>query len=66
MALRFIATYQQQVSHRLGRTCRFQPTCSEYGRLAFEHYRFPTAVRKTLGRLGRCRPGYTGSFIDPP
>jgi len=65
-ALRFIATYQQQTRARLQAECRFEPTCSEYGRLAFERYGVFTATRKTLGRLRRCRPGYTGPRVDPP
>ena len=65
-ALRFIETYQQQTRPRLDTGCRFEPTCSEYGRLAFQRYGFFTATRKTLGRLRRCRPGYRGPWVDPP
>ena len=65
-ALRFIATYQERTRPRLNAQCRFEPTCSEYGRLAFERYGAITATRKTIGRLRRCRPGYEGSRVDPP
>jgi putative component of membrane protein insertase Oxa1/YidC/SpoIIIJ protein YidD len=65
-ALRFIETYQQRTRQRLRVACPFEPTCSEYGRLAFERYGAITATRKTLGRLRRCRPGYTGPLVDPP
>ena len=65
-ALRFIETYQRQTRPRLKAGCRFEPTCSEYGRLAFERYGVFTATRKTLGRLRRCRPAYSGPRVDPP
>lgn len=54
-ALRFIETYQRDVSPALGARCRFEPSCSEYARLAYERERFLRATRLTVARLGRCR-----------
>jgi uncharacterized protein len=65
-ALRFIDTYQRRVAADLGTSCPFEPTCSEYGRLAFEKHGSVTATRLTIARLRRCRPGYTGPLIDYP
>ena len=65
-ALRFITTYQATVSERLATSCPFEPPCSEYGRLAFEHHRPLRATRMTVARLRRCRPGVTGSLVDWP
>jgi uncharacterized protein len=65
-ALRFIETYQAQVSHRLGTSCRFEPTCSEYGRQAYLNHGFFTATRMTVGRLRRCRGGAGPAIVDPP
>lgn len=65
-ALRFIATYQDRIAPGSGHYCPFEPSCSEYGRQAYGKYGFFRATGKTVGRLLRCRPGYEGSYIDPP
>lgn len=64
-ALRFIETYQAQVSGRLGTSCRFEPTCSEYGRQAYLRHGFVRATAKTVRRLRRCR-GNPGPVISDP
>jgi uncharacterized protein len=61
-----IGIYQRDVARELGSACPFEPTCSEYARLAYERHGFVAATRKTLRRLRRCRPGYPGPFTDPP
>ena len=66
MGLYVIGIYQRDVAGELGSACPFDPTCSEYGRLAFERYGTVRATRLTVGRLRRCRPGYGGPFSDPP
>lgn len=48
--LRFLPFYPRN-------TCIFYPTCSEYGIQSFQKYPFLKALRKTLGRIGRCHPG---------
>ncbi len=66
-ALRFIETYQQRVSPRLGAgKCRFRPTCSHYGLEAFRRYHFLKATAKTVWRLMRCNPWNKGAALDPP
>jgi uncharacterized protein len=55
-ALRFIATYQRDVSHRIGARCPHTPSCSEYGRQAYEEHGFLRATRLTWRRLRSCRP----------
>jgi len=64
-AVRFIETYRAHVGPDLNVRCRFEPSCSEYGLEAYQRYGFLKATRKTLGRLSRCRKGYSGPFIDP-
>ena len=64
-ALRFIETYQTQVSARLGASCRFEPTCSEYSRQAYLHHGFVRATLKTVRRLRRCRGGPGPAISDP-
>lgn len=46
-------------------TCIFYPTCSEYAIQAFTIYSFSIALRKTIGRIGRCHPGNTPA-VDYP
>jgi putative membrane protein insertion efficiency factor len=65
-AERFIETYQQRVSHRLGARCRFEPSCSHYGLEAYRRYAFPKATAKTAWRLVRCNPWNKGPKFDPP
>jgi putative membrane protein insertion efficiency factor len=65
-AERFIETYQQRVSPRLGTRCRFEPTCSQYGLEAYRRYGFPKATAKTVWRLMRCNPWNKGARLDPP
>jgi putative component of membrane protein insertase Oxa1/YidC/SpoIIIJ protein YidD len=38
LCLRLIAWYQRKISPKFGRRCRFEPTCSEYARLALLKY----------------------------
>ncbi len=64
-ALRFIETYQTRVSAQLGTSCRFEPTCSEYGRQAYLRHGFVRATVKTARRLRRCR-GVPGPTISDP
>jgi putative component of membrane protein insertase Oxa1/YidC/SpoIIIJ protein YidD len=66
VALLVIDTYQRDVSPRRAGRCPFEPSCSEYSRLAFERYGALRATRMTIGRLRRCAPGYEGSFVDEP
>jgi putative component of membrane protein insertase Oxa1/YidC/SpoIIIJ protein YidD len=66
VALYVIGIYQRDVASGLATACPFTPTCSEYGRLAYERYSFTRATWKTVGRLRRCRRGYAGPLVDPP
>ena len=55
-----IHLYQRTVSPLVGRAgfqCRFKPTCSHYGELAFEKYGFTRGAWMTAKRVARCRPG---------
>lgn len=46
------------------RFCRFEPSCSEYGRQAFLRYPFPKAFFLTVARILRCHPFHPGGY-DP-
>ena len=47
-------------------TCRFQPTCSVYGKLAFENLSFLKALWLTLYRIFRCHPFSKGGYEPLP
>lgn len=64
-ALRFIETYQTQVSARLSTSCKFEPTCSEYSRQVYLRDGFVRGTAKTIRRLRRCRGGPAPVISDP-
>ena len=49
-----------------GYGCRFFPSCSEYGRVSFQRFEFSKALKLTLQRILRCRPGCPGGFDPVP
>lgn len=66
-AIRFVETYRVTSTLEGTRSgCPFEPSCSTYALRAYHRYGFWRATVLTLRRLSRCRPGYEGSFVDPP
>jgi len=59
-----IKIYQYLISPLLSPSCRFTPTCSQYGIEAFKKYGFFRGSFLTVKRISRCRPG-GGSGYDP-
>ena len=59
-----ILLYQRLLSPRLGRNCRFLPTCSQYAREAIETRGAFRGSILALRRLGRCHPLHPGGY-DP-
>lgn len=57
IARAFIWFYKILLSPIFGRTCRFYPTCSDYGLEAYKKHGFFAATRLVCSRLWRCRPG---------
>lgn len=57
--------YKRYLSPLLPRSCRFAPTCSEYGALAISKYGLLRGTWLTLGRVLRCQPFHPGG-IDLP
>ena len=67
LALPFILLirfYQVAISPWKGSTCRFTPTCSNYGLEALKRYGPVKGLWLTLKRLSRCHP-WGGSGYDP-
>jgi uncharacterized protein len=67
-AIAVIDGYRASVSPRLEGvvTCRFEPTCSAYGRAVLEKYGFARGSLKTAGRIARCGPWTPPGTVDPP
>lgn len=59
-----IRIYQWVISPLFPPSCRFTPTCSQYGIEAFRKYGFFKGFYLTAKRLSRCRPG-GGHGHDP-
>jgi len=59
-----IRFYQRVISPMTGPSCRFQPTCSQYGIEALNKYSFPKALYLIVKRILRCHPFHPGGY-DP-
>jgi putative membrane protein insertion efficiency factor len=61
-----IRVYQLAFSPLLGRTCRFEPSCSHYTAACID--RFGAIRGAWLGacRIARCHPFHPGGFDPPP
>ncbi len=59
-----IRVYQYTISPFFPNSCRFTPTCSQYGIEAFRKYGVFKGFWLTLKRISRCHP-WGGSGYDP-
>lgn len=57
VALAIIHFYRFAISPHIAGCCRFEPTCSQYGLIAFQRYGFLKAFSLTAKRIAKCRPG---------
>jgi putative membrane protein insertion efficiency factor len=68
LAVGVIDVYRATISPALASTgivhCRFQPTCSAYGREAISRYGAPRGFALAAGRVLRCHPWAKGG-ADP-
>ncbi len=64
IALLLIRLYQKVLSPLLPPSCRFYPSCSQYGYEAFEKYGIFKGGWLTARRILRCNPWTKGGF-DP-
>ena len=60
-----IRLYQRTLSVVLPSSCRFIPSCSEYGYEAIQRFGFFRGGWLTIKRIGRCQPFYHGDLYDP-
>ena len=66
VALFLIRFYRFAISPHLAGCCRFEPTCSQYGLTAFQRYDFMKALKLTVKRLAKCRPGGPHGYDPVP
>jgi len=66
LALGLIRLYQRTLSQALPSTCRFRPSCSEYGYQAIARYGLLRGGWLALCRLGRCHPFHPGGDDPVP
>ncbi|MDP2726552.1 MAG: membrane protein insertion efficiency factor YidD [Dehalococcoidia bacterium] len=59
-----IRFYQFFLSRRIPSSCRFQPTCSQYGYEAVERYGLVKGAWLAVKRICRCHPFSQGGY-DP-
>jgi hypothetical protein len=64
LALSLIRLYQRTVSRVLPPSCRFVPSCSEYGHEAIERYGVVRGGALAAWRVARCNP-WGGHGYDP-
>ena len=64
LALALIRLYQRTVSRVLPPSCRFVPSCSEYGHEAIECYGVIRGGALAIWRIARCNP-WGGHGYDP-
>jgi putative membrane protein insertion efficiency factor len=64
VALGMIRIYQNTLSKMLPPSCRFYPSCSQYGYEAIQKYGFAKGGWLAVRRIARCHPFNPGGY-DP-
>ena len=66
LALKLIRLYQLTLSQVLPPSCRFEPSCSQYGYEAVEKYGFFKGGWLAVKRIARCHPFNPGGYYPVP
>jgi putative membrane protein insertion efficiency factor len=66
LAVGMIRIYQRTLSRVLPPSCRFTPSCSEYGAQAIARYGVWRGGWLTMKRIGRCHPFHPGGYDPVP
>lgn len=64
--LGFISFYREVISPLTPKSCRYLPTCSEYGYEAIQRYGILKGSWLLLRRIARCHPFCKGGFDPVP
>lgn len=67
LARRAVRLYQEFLSPlKMGPSCRFEPTCSNYALTALERHGLFKGLLLSIGRLLRCAPWHPGGWDPVP
>jgi uncharacterized protein len=66
LLLALIRLYQLTLSPLLGKSCRFEPSCSRYTAACIQLHGPGRGVWLGLRRLARCHPFHAGGYDPPP
>ena len=66
LAMGLIRLYQKTLSRALPPSCRFYPSCSQYGYEAIDKYGIFKGGWLTIKRLARCQPFHPGGYDPVP
>ncbi len=66
LALVIIKGYQRLLSPLLPPSCRFVPSCSQYGLEAIEHFGLVKGGWLAITRIARCHPLNPGGYDPVP
>ena len=66
IALWLIRAYQKTISRMFPPTCRFIPSCSEYGYQAIAKYGLVKGGWMAIKRVSRCHPLNPGGYDPVP
>ena len=61
-----IKVYQRTLSRVMPSSCRFYPSCSEYGVQAIQKYGVFRGGWLTVKRIARCQPFHPGGYDPVP
>lgn len=64
--LKLVRFYQVAISPMKPPSCRFYPTCSQYGLEAIERFGPIKGTWLTIKRISKCHPLHTGGFDPVP
>ncbi|ADI00806.1 membrane protein insertion efficiency factor YidD [Salisediminibacterium selenitireducens] len=65
-AIGLIRLYQRYISRYTPPSCRFYPTCSQYGAESIERFGFLKGGLMTVIRILKCNPFHPGGFDPVP
>lgn len=66
LLLALIRLYQLTLSPLLGKSCRFEPSCSRYTAQCIELHGPTRGIWLGIRRLARCHPFHAGGYDPPP
>lgn len=66
LLLGLIRLYQLTLSPFIGRSCRFEPSCSRYTAECIETHGALRGSWLGVKRIGRCHPFHPGGYDPPP